>query len=145
MEIEIDPKAIGIFVLIMSFCFIVYGISNYIRIQNTGNIKTVNLEIYQDAECTIPLTKIDWGTVEPSKTYQYTAYVINKGNTNLTLIMITENWNPINAKDSINLTWDKENAILQPNNPMLVVFTLEIASEINKITEFSFDIVIYGN
>jgi len=57
------------------------------------------------------------------KNHIYTAYIINKGNTNLTLTMITENWNPINAKDSMNLTWDKENAILQPNNVMLVVFT----------------------
>jgi len=145
MEIEIDPKVIAIFVLIMSFCFIVYGISNYIRIQNTGNIKTVNLEIYQDAECTIPLTNIDWGTVEPSQTYQYTAYIINKGNIPVTLTIVTENWNPIDANEFINLIWDKENVIFEPNIPMLVVFTLEIASEINNITEFSFDIVIYGN
>jgi hypothetical protein len=146
MEIELDTKVLAIFVIALLSIGIAYGIINYLRIPNTGKIKAIQLEIYKDADCTTPLIQINWGNVSPSESYQYEAYIINKGNIPLTLTMKTENWNPSNAKDYITLTWDRENATLQPNSPLKATFTLTIASTIpTNITNFYFEIVIYGN
>ena len=58
--------------------------------------------------------------------------------------MITENWIPTNANIYMNLTWDKENSILDPNQVTTATLTLTAAPETDSIIDFNFDITITG-
>ncbi|MEM2972088.1 MAG: hypothetical protein QW270_06690 [Candidatus Bathyarchaeia archaeon] len=144
---EIEPYKATIILLI---AFLIIGISysvyiNYIKISSQGIIKTINLKAYQDSACTIPLTKIDWGTLTPDTIATYNIYLLNDGNTNTTLTMTTEDWNPSNAINYISLTWDAEGKTLEPNKPLQVTFTLTISKDIERINSFSFYIIILAS
>ena len=133
--------------LILMAIFLIIAIGycafrNYVKIPSEGRITTINLKAYQDSQCLIPLTSINWGILSPSSNRSYTAYLLNYGNVNTTLSMKTQNWNPENATNYLTLTWDAEGKILEPNKPLEVMFTLMVSSDIEGITDFSFEILI---
>jgi len=111
-------------------------------ISNVGRVKTFNVTAWQDMDCMIPLTSIDWSWLAPgqSKTFQF--FLLSIGNTDTTLSMTTENWNLDNANLYLMLTWDRENYILQPKTVCLTTLTLTIDPAIVGIENFSFDILI---
>jgi len=112
------------------------------RIPSTGKIKTVDVGVYWDPECTQNITLIDWGFVEPAETKNVTIYVKNTSNVNGTLTLDTSNWNPSITASYMSLTWDYNGSLLQENEVRKVVLFLTVASDISEITTFSFDITI---
>lgn len=142
---EIGKETIIILALLGILCLAYVGYStyqSYIKIQSKGQIKTVNLKVFKDAQCTIPLTEINWGQLTPASTTTYTAYILNSGNIEGILNMTTENWNPSNANNYITLNWDAEGKTITPNQIMAITFTLTISPYIQNITDFSFEIKI---
>jgi hypothetical protein len=113
-------------------------------VPSTGTITTVNVGVYSDSACTLPLTSIDWGTISPGTTVTRTIYVKNTGNTQITLSMTTNSWNPTSANGPITLTWDKEGAKLNAGLSTAATLTLTVSSTISGITTFSVNIVITG-
>jgi len=115
------------------------------RIRNQAAIKAVGVAVYQDPALTVPLTEISWGILEPGEYKNHTAYIKNESNVPITLALITENWNPLNAPKFIALTWDYDGQPLQVDGFLKVTFTLAVDSAISGIETFSFDIVIVGS
>lgn len=114
------------------------------QIPATGTISTINIEAYLDAACSQPVTSIDWGTLSPGATVTRTIYLKNTGNTQMSLNMTTNNWNPTNANGPITIYWDKEGATLAAGQTTATVITLRVSNSISGITSFSCNIVITG-
>lgn len=113
-------------------------------ISSIGNVKAVGVGVYSDSNCTVPISYIDWGFLEPGSSKQLTIYVKNEGNVQIKLSMEVENWNPPSAPNCLTLSWDRQNHILSPSSCVPAVLTLSVSQDISGVTSFSFDIVIIG-
>lgn len=137
-------KALAIPILLIACLNLaVYAASN-IYISNVGVIKTVNVRAYEDPSCSVELTKIDWGIVEPSSVTNKTVYIRNEANVPVILILTTQDWNPSNASNWIQLTWNYNGSQIAVNDVTKVVFSLAVAPDITGIQAFSFTIIITG-
>jgi hypothetical protein len=113
-------------------------------VSSSGTVTTVNVGVYSDSACTLPLTSINWGTISPGTTVTRTIYVKNTGNTQITLSMTTNGWNPTSANGPLTLTWNREGATLNAGISVAATLTLSVSSSISSITTFSVTIVITG-
>lgn len=134
----------GLIFLLASIGLAIGLLQNQHVINTTGQIKTINVNAYQDQACTIPLNKINWGTIEVGSNKDHLCYLRNEGNAPIILYLNTDNWNPIEAKDFITLSWNYAENSIQPNDVASITLTLQISTEIQGITTFSFDIIITG-
>ena len=115
------------------------------NIHGTGSIKGVGLEIYSDPQCENATSSIAFGLLDPGSQKDFTLYLKNEGNTDLTLSMTSENWNPIEAADYMSLTWNREGQQISPDQVISFVITLSVSSNIPEdISSFSLDIIISG-
>jgi len=120
-------------------------LSSSVRLNSSGVVTSVNLAVYWDSACTNQVTSIDWGMISPGESKSVQVYVKNMGNVPITLSFSTESWNPAGASSYITLTWDYASGTkIQPNNVLKVTLTLTVSSNIQGITNFSFNIVITG-
>jgi len=115
------------------------------RIPNIATVKVIGVDIYKDINFTVAVTQIDWGIVEPGKSKNFSAYIVNRSNVPITLGMTTESWNPVSASDFIILTWTYDGAEIRVNGYILVTFALSVDHAISGIDGFSFTIVIVGS
>ena len=132
--------------LILSNSEYILGLlSSSLRINTSGMVTSVNLEVYWDSACTNKVTSIDWGIIPPGGSAAKTVYIKNIGNVPITLSLNTENWNPPGAANYLTLTWNYTSGTkIQPNNVLPVTLTLTVSSSIQGIDSFSFNIVITG-
>jgi hypothetical protein len=113
-------------------------------IPNTGNLKTIGVNVYWDAACTNKVSSIDWGTVEANSTKSFTIYIKNNGTAAEVLGMSTGNWNPTSASSQISLSCNCTGYVLAHGSVVGSVLTLSVSPTITGITSFSFDITITG-
>jgi hypothetical protein len=111
---------------------------------NNGTITTVNVGAYQDSSCTQVLSTIDWGNVVPGSSSSRTIYVKNTGNAPISLNMTVNTWNPSNAGNYMNLTWNQESALLNVGNSVATLLVLSVSASVTGITSFSFNATITG-
>lgn len=107
-------------------------------------VSSINVEIYSDAEATLALTSLEWGTLSPGGSVNRTIYVKNTGNTAETLNMTATEWTPSEASSVLTLTWDREGASLAPGAVVAATLSLHVASNPGSVTSFSMNIVISG-
>jgi hypothetical protein len=110
----------------------------------TGTITAVNLGVYQDPACTMPILRVDWGTVEPASTNNQIIYVKNTGNTQETLSMSTENWTPTEASQYLILSWNASGIVLQPSTMIAAESSLLVAVNTVTLESFTFTGTITG-
>lgn len=113
-----------------------------VKIPVVGIVKTVGINAYSDFECSIPLTAIDWGHLEPATSLDRFIYLRNEGNIPVVLYLSTENWVPARASTYISLNWNYTEVIISPNEVVAVMLTLTIEPNIENVESFSFDIRI---
>jgi len=118
------------------------------RLTSAGTIQipsTLEIGIYSDAQCSTPLTSLNWGALQPGGSQNIVAYIKNEGNTPVTLTMYASNWNPSTAEAYLGLSWNLNEANpISPGQVVQVTFTLTVASNVEGITTFSFDVNIVG-
>jgi hypothetical protein len=112
---------------------------------SVGEVKAIGVGIYWDQSYTTEVSSIEWGIIEPGSSKSVTVYIRNEGNSVANLTMNTSNWNPANASDYIDLSWDYQGQVINVDEVLEVTFTLIVSSEIQGISSFSFDIVIVGS
>lgn len=102
---------------------------------------------YWDATATSEVTSVEWGELEPGQTGNVTFYIKNEGLSNLYANMTwTEgSWDPPDAFQYFDLTWDFEDKFVKPGFGQRVRLQLHVHSDIAGVTGFSFDIVITGD
>lgn len=138
------PKIVKLSFILCMILLVTVTFATYLKsytVNAEGRVVGIRLELYEDLNATTLLTRIDWGFIDPDETKSYTCYLKSKSNVPVYLTLTTENWNPINVSDYFVLSWDYDNATLQPNEIHEVTFNLYVASDISGIDTFSFDIV----
>jgi hypothetical protein len=113
-------------------------------VPSSGTVTAVNVGVYSDSGCQTALTSIDRGTTAPGGSATRTIYVKNTGNTQITLNMTTNSWNPAGANGPISLSWNRESTVLSAGSSTSATLTLTVSSSISGITTFSVNIVITG-
>jgi len=111
-------------------------------ISNVGGVKAIGVGVYWDQTCTNNVTSINWGTITPGSIVNQTCYIRNEGNSVSNFSLQTSNWNPLEAADYINLSWDYSGESINPDEVAQVKLTLSVSGTIQNITNFSFDITI---
>ena len=114
------------------------------RIPSSGSVELLGIEAYWNEACTQPVSEILWGTLEPGESANRTFYIVNTGNTALTLHLRTASWSPAEAETFISLTWDSEGFSLEAGAKRLVNLTLTVSSMIRGVDSFTFDIILEG-
>lgn len=114
-------------------------------ISNRGAVKAIGVGVYWDQNCTVEVTSINWGLIEPGSSVNVTVYIRNEGNSAGNLTMYITNWSPSNASNYMTLSWDYMGQLINVDEVLGVTFTLIVSTEIQGITNFSFDIVIIGS
>lgn len=138
-------------VLLLSVCMALVGavtvtglLTASRTIGSTGSVRAINVEVYWDSGCINVVSEIAWGSLEPGDSATKTIYIKNTGNAALTLNMTCSGWDPSGAEDDITLTWDKEDASVNPDAVVTAVLTLSVSPSISEITNFSLNIIITG-
>jgi hypothetical protein len=114
------------------------------NIQGSGLITSAELGAYWDSGCTTEATSITFGTLDPGSSTDYTVYIRNEGNTDLTLSMTTNNWSPAGATTYISLTWNRGGQTISPGQVITCTLTLTVSPSIQNIDAFSVNIIITG-
>jgi len=122
--------------------FFVWALTQQVRIHTVCTIKAVGVGVYSDINCTLPVTSIDWGFMEPGQTKGVTVFIKNEGNVPSTLNITTEAWDPTEAQEYIVFTNDYDGRTLDPMETVQVLFTLHVKPTISGIKQFSFDILV---
>lgn len=122
----------------------VIALLNSVNLPNSGSIKAINVSVYENPACTIPLTSLTWGTLDPGSSTIKTMYVKNQGTSPLTLAMTTTTWNPTNALSYITVIWNQNGTIVTAGNNVQANVNLTVSPSITGITSFAFTMVITG-
>ena len=141
-----------IVILILAVSSDLLGLLLSIRLIGTrGRIDAPpNIAIYQDVNCTISLSYIDWGSLEPGMARNVTMYIRNEGTGGTSLSLSTTSWQPANISSYMNLTWTYGGRAMPPHEIVKVILTLWSSSSPKfaeyliayNVRDFSFDIVI---
>jgi hypothetical protein len=114
-------------------------------IPNASATETIGpIGIYWNQNCTQEVHSINWGTLTPGAIRKATIYVRNEGNETYILILTPENWNPSNAPNYLDFSWNCDNNKIQVGKIAKVTLNLLVLPDIAGITEFSFDIIFEG-
>ena len=137
-------------VLLLLSCFMMVQVMSAIQVSNTistvGTLKlSAGIGVYRDAGYTNQLSTIDWGTLDPGATRNYSIYIQNEGASALTLSMSTASWSPSSASNYLTLTWNYNGQTLNAGEGIPVTLTLSVSESVTGISSFSFDINVVGS
>jgi len=109
-----------------------------------GTISAINLGVYSDSGCTVPLTSITFGTVTPGTQATQTLYVKNTGNIAENLTMTVNSWSPANAVTYLTLTWSPTSSTLAAGASTSATLTLTASSSAGALSTFNVNIAFTG-
>jgi hypothetical protein len=145
---SVNRTSIGIIVAVVAVALAgstALGLLSFSKtLSNTGNVKAVGVGVYKDIGCSQVLSSIDWGSLAPGSSSNYTAYIRNEGTVAVSLAKTTGNWNPTTAAGNMTLSWNRGGYILSSNAVVQATLTLSVSSSVTGISSFSFDITITG-
>ena len=103
-------------------------------------IKAVGVSFFWDRAATQPVANITWGLVPPGSNNTKLLYCENIKNSNETMILTVDNWNPANVALYMSAGWNYTDAVLHSGNIVPIQFWLDIYSNAttSDITAFSF-------
>jgi hypothetical protein len=113
-------------------------------VPSTGTITAINLGVYSDQACTVPLSSLNWGSLSPGASTTQTIYIKNTGNVAETLTLSTTNWNPANAPTYLTVNWNRQGANLNPAATTPATLTLTATTAASALSTFNVNIVITG-
>jgi hypothetical protein len=134
-------SAIGfIAVAVVIVTLLVYSVS----ISGFGTIRTINVNVYGDENCTKQLTSVDWGAISPGGTSAVTFWIKSTSTGPINLTLTTSNWTPSTAQNFMTCTWTYSGINLAPGAVAVTDVTLRVAQNISNVTNFSFTMIVTG-
>jgi hypothetical protein len=136
-------------IVLCSIAYYAYGFLVSQTLHTSGMVSSIasNMEIYEDAACTIPLVSINWGNAAPGTNITKHVWMKNVGYL-MTLSFTTSAWIPSHAIRYLHLAWSGDGQTLASGPPLDTVLTLTVdANVVNSsppILNFSFDITLTG-
>jgi len=117
-----------------------FSSSGAIQIQTTTGIG-----IYSDSQGNTQLSSVSWGTLQPGASQNAICYIRNEGSTPITLSLEVSNWSPGSASNYFALSWNYNNQPINADQVVPITLTLSVASNIDGISTFGFDITVVGS
>lgn len=114
----------------------------------SANIKSSGLLLqgefmFLDSE-DLPVSSVDWGNVTLGETASSTFVIYNTGDFPYDLSLQAANWEPANASQFLDLSWNYTGERLDLYEKLPVQVFLTVSNETEGISDFSFDIVVAG-
>ena len=107
--------------------------------------RPVDVDVFSGVGVDIWPSSIDWGTLSPGDSRNSTLiHVNNTGTRAITLTFNCSGFNPVDAENYMTTTWDYRNQTLAVAEVIDVTFTLTVAANITRITDFRYNVTIYG-
>lgn len=142
-------KMLATVALITSVTLTVAAFGPINRLVIIGSGGTVNLPtgvgFYWDHNCTSPVSFIEWGAIQPGSTINVTLFVRNEGSQVIILNITAENWTPIETTNYMTFSSNYRRQTINPQENLQITLSLTTSPNIEKITNFSFDISVYIN
>ncbi len=108
-------------------------------------VETFYVGAYWDSECAQPVTSIEWGELTPGSTSQVNIFLRNEElSRSCFAFMNTEEWNPPEAAYYLSLDWDYNSENIGLGETVLVTLFLKVDRYVHGITDFNFNIIIFG-
>lgn len=82
--------------------------------------------------------------LEPGETQNIQVLVKSDSNTNVSLSLVTQNWMPASASLYLAISWDVENAVLEPYASVVATLTLTVSPSTSGVTNWICDTIIIG-
>jgi hypothetical protein len=111
-------------------------------VESQGSVKTINVGVYWDGNCSSTVSFIDWGEIGPGSVKDVSLFIRNEGTVAEGLFLSTDYWDPSNASEFMTLSWDYSGQTLDPFEIVPVALTLKVSPSIEGIESFSFDVII---
>lgn len=105
----------------------------------------IEIDVYSDENCASKLTEVHWGSIEVGDSIDRVIYVMNSGETDVILTLLTDDLSPTAALDYMTLSWDYDSSTLRSGEVLKVILTLDVEESIPLLGEFSFEIIIVGS
>ena len=105
----------------------------------------IEIDVYSDVGCTSRLTEVEWGSIEVGESVERVIYVMNSGDAEVVLSLLTDSWSPAAASDNMAVSWDYDGSTLRSGEVLEVVLSLDVDASIPVLGEFSFEIIIVGS
>lgn len=135
---------IGIAMMLIMVYSVIAQNLDIVQVSSVGEIKTSsNLAVFRDVNLSEEVTLVDWGTITPNNPVTKTLYLYNKGTTSLTLYFYAANWTPAEAENVVNITWNRENTVLEPKEAIAITLTATCGENPNFIKNFE-NILFFG-
>jgi hypothetical protein len=141
------PREKGVLALVILslilFAFMLLVNTNIIS--NVSAVEARGVGVYWDSYCRKTVSSIDWGSLTLGSTKNIVVYIRNEVEEPTHLTISTMNWDPLKASDHITLRWDHSGQRMNPDEIIHVTLTLSVSRQIERISSFSFDILITGS
>jgi hypothetical protein len=135
-------KLLVVVLIVNAFLIAAIGSTQLKVFRNTAIIKSIEVGVYQDANCSNPLQGIDWGIIEPGENKTEIAYIRNEGNWEFHLSVYAANWTPPEAESYMKVSSDYQGQPIPVGSIVRVGLVLSLAEDVKDITSFDFDLVI---
>jgi hypothetical protein len=116
-----------------------------LNVSSVEALGDIDIGVYWDQACTRPVSSIVWGNLSLGQTDNVTLYVRNEGNETAFLTEVATDWNPIQASQYLNFSWDIHKRKIDPNSTISVTQTLQVSMQARDISTFGFTINFYGS
>lgn len=142
-RIAVFPLAVAL-ITIGIFIFSWQGFN--ISMPNASAVTAANgIGVYWNQAATNSCQSIPWGKLFPGSSKTMVVYLKNENTESLFYLLTTEQWYPANASNYMVLKSDYDGNIASPGSVRKISLTLSVSSGINRIVNFSFNMVIKGN
>lgn len=135
-------KLLVVLVIVNSIFVALIGSTQFKVFRNTAIIKSIEVGVYWDANCSDPVEGIDWGVIGPAESNTAVVYMRNEGNWEFHLLMYAVNWSPPEAESYMSLTSDYQGQSIPVGGSVRVELILSLSEDVKDITSFNFDLVI---
>lgn len=137
-------EAVGVIALIAAIggASVMAALTYSATISASGTITGIGVKVFSDAQGAVEINSVNWGNIAPGGSVTVSLWIKNTGNVPVTLSMQTGSWSPIGYASTLTLTWNYNNAVIQPNAMLKVDWTLTASTSATPGTSFSFNIIL---
>lgn len=137
-----------IFKLLVAFglvnALLIAGITGvqFEALQNTVIVKSIDIGVYWDANCTIDVDDIDWGIMEPGENKTLETYLRNKGNVKIFLSILPADWSSPEVEELMSFSTSYQGQPVGARETIPLNLTLHLSPAVRDVDTFGFSIII---
>ena len=132
-------------VILLSTVGLAWAAQQYIK--SNGDVKErliVDVDMFWDENLTQPATHIEWGEIEAGDWSVKDMYLLSHSNRNVSLGVVMDKLDPIEAKAYLKLWMEHEGEVLIPEIVVKSRIALYVPLDAPTVDAFTFDVVFIG-